>query len=207
MHLALAIKNTILVILIILIVHFMVKNVLLEKPQSKPVQTVPSKPISAHGSEQVSSIPTAETSKTGDIPPSKPSSDEVPKTKQQGLDKAKEELLKFVSDDDDDLDKFFTKCMTTTPSSSDNTMCKSSVPRDPPFPLSTTCDPAIQKLSSSPQATLCAKKTTDNLESKKKVMILQEYDNENSMNGGDLYGGLKPYDTFDDHYQQYSCTL
>lgn len=192
MHLALAIKNTILVILIILIVHFMVKNVLLEKPQSKPVQTV-SAPEPA---------PTVVVSKKADadIPPSKPSSDAVPTSKQQGgLDKAKEELLKFVSDDDEDLDKFFTKCTTTTPASSDNAMCKS----HPPFPLSTTCDPAIQKL---PEATLCAKKTTDTQESKKKVMILQEYDNENSMNGGDLYGGLKAYDMFDDNYQQYSCT-
>jgi hypothetical protein len=203
MHFALAIKNTILVVLIILIVHFMVKNVLLEKPLLKPVQpvpSVPSVPVPA-----LEPVPSLTVSKTGDIPPSKPSSDEVPTTKQQGgLDKAKEELLKFVSDDDDeDLDKYFTKCTTSTPMSSDNATCKSNVPRDPPFPLSTTCDPAIQKLpSSAPQSTLCGKKTTD---TKKKVMILQEYDNENSMNGGDLYGGLKAYDMFDDHYQQYSC--
>jgi hypothetical protein len=200
MHFALAIKNTILVVLIILIVHFMVKNVLLEKPLLKPVQPVPSAPIPAPVPTPVLvPVPSA------DIPPSKPSSDEVPKTKQQGgLDKAKEELLKFVSDDDDeDLDKYFTKCTTSTPLSSDNATCKSNVPRDPPFPLSTTCDPAIQKLpSSAPQSTLCAKKTSD---TKNKVMILQEYDNENSMNGGDLYGGLKAYDMFDDHYQQYSC--
>lgn len=191
MHLALAIKNTILVVLIILIVHFMVKNVLLEKPQSKPAQPVSSVPTPALEPEP---LPV----KNADIPPSKPSSDEV----RGGLDKAKEELLKFVSDDDEDLDKFFTKCTTTTPKSSDNETCKS----HPPFPLSTTCDPAIQKLpSSTPQATLCAKKTTDTQESKKKVMILQEYDNENSMNGGDLYGGLKAFDMFDDNYQQYSC--
>lgn len=193
MHFALAIKNTILVVLIILIVHFMVKNMLLEKP----LQPVQSAPIPAPKPTPVP-VPSA------DIPPSKPSSDEVPKAKQEGgLDKAKEELLKFVSDDDEDLDKFFTKCTTSTPLSSDNTTCKSNVPRDPPFPLSTTCDPAIQKLPSLTQSSLCAKKTTD---TKKKVMILQEYQNENSMNGGDLYGGLKAYDMFDDHYQQYSCT-
>lgn len=203
MHLALAIKNTILFILIILIVHFMVKNVLLEKPQSKPVQPVPS----GSASEPVSTVVISKKA-DADIPPSKPSSDEVPRTKQQGgLDKAKEELLKFVSDDDEDLDKFFTKCTTTKSTSSDNAICKSRATH-PPFPLSTTCDPAIQKLpEATPQATLCAKKTTNTQESKKKVMILQEYDNENSMNGGDLYGGLKAYDMFDDNYQQYSCTV
>lgn len=195
MSVALAIKNTVLFVLILLILHFVVKNVLLEKsfPRASSTQAVKSSDI---GSTTTTNIVNPKTEETPtEVPSGVPSSDIVNKV-QGGLDKAKEELLKFIDDDEDDdkdLNSYFinkSSTATTKPCDYNDKI------GDQPLPLNTTCDSQIQKLS-------MAKESHLDLSPKKDVKTLKfvkEYDNESTMNGGQLFGGLEAFDAFDNKY-------
>lgn len=202
MSLALVIKNTILVILIILIGHFMVKNILLEKttptkPNAKPDAKPADKPEAKLESKpQDASAPI-------DSIVSKPSNDVQPV--QGGLDKAKEELLKFIDDDndndDDNLDDYFTK--TTT----DGTLPAPLTPfntkmGENPLPLNTTCDQTVQQLpaASTIPAIPAIPATINTINTTKSLAVVNEYENESTMNGGQLFGGLGAFDAFDSKY-------
>jgi hypothetical protein len=197
MSIAIIIKNTILVILIILIGHFMVKNFLLEKQVKQPIfKTEPNKDIGGalvplkNGLAPSPIVPESET------PIAKPSSDPV-NSIQGGLDKAKEELLKFIDDEDDNVEMFFGSDTTLGTQPTDN--CKAKT-QDNSFPLSTTCNPDIQTM---PQFEKNVKANCNLNQNKKNVMMLNEYDNENTMNGGELYGGLSAFDSFDNNFQMF----
>lgn len=204
MSVALILKNTILVILIILIGHFMVKNVLLDRSSSSKPHTASSKvsldpvlgtliPIKG----ELAPSPIVPESET---PIAKPASDAVAKV-QGGLDKAKEELLRFIDDEEDDVEKYFNKDSSLSPTQTDN--CKDKTP-SAMFPLSTTCDPSIQDLSRVDKSVKTASHACLD-QDKKNVMLLNEYENESTMNGGQLFGGLSAYDAFDNNFQAYSC--
>ncbi len=204
MSVSTVIKNTILVIMIILIGHFVVKNMLVERgsvaiktiPQSGEISKEPVKDITV-------SIPLSKDTQTkpnmnDDKVISKPSSAPVEMVT-GGLDKAKEELLKFINDDDE-LEKFYENEKVQPFVPTDN--CKSKE-QTQSLLLSTTCDPAIQDLKYSEPPQMDVTANCNITQDKRNLMILKEYDNENMMNGGSLYGGLSAFDTFDNNYQAY----
>jgi hypothetical protein len=119
-----------------------------------------------------------------------------------GLDKAKLELLKFVDDEDDNMETFFaqqTPTLKLEAIPSDNCKLKT---QDSMLPLATTCDPLVPDLKQSSKATTNSSVAYD----KKGLMILKEYENESTMNGGSLYGGLSAFDTFNDNFQPISLS-
>jgi hypothetical protein len=115
----------------------------------------------------------------------------------EGLDKVKAELLQFVDEEESEqkLNKFFVEGGVVPTDD-----CKSKVDVSA-FPLSTTCDANIQSLHNTTISTETPRKPKQCTLLSKNVMVLNEYDNENTMNGGDLYNGLNAFDTFDNHFQ------
>ena len=134
-----------------------------------------------------------------ETPIAKPSSDVV-QTVHGGLDKAKEELLKFIDDeeDEDNVDRYFSKDATLPPQPTDN--CKAKV-LDPILPLSSTCDQSIQIMSKNDKTVKAG--TTSVCNPQKNVVMLNEYENESTMNGGELFGGLSAYDAFDNNFHSF----
>lgn len=211
------IKNTILIVLIILIGHFMIQNVLVDKkPQTQQktplLEDKESKP-KYHGSTlEISDLKDGKDSEAKvnqpvvgtERPVGMPSSLTV-SCVNGGLDKAKQELLKFVDDEEDAMDTFFTKQMPTLKMEavpSDNCKLKT---QDAMLPLATTCDPLISTLHTQLNSGDIEKTNSSSVAyDKKGLMILQEYDNESTMNGGSLYGGLSAFDAFNDNFQPVS---
>jgi hypothetical protein len=206
------IKNTILVVLIILIGHFMIQNILVDK---KPLigQQTTYKQASRDIKKDHSSLldmntlvdgkdfeakvnqPVVGTERSVGLPSSQIVSDV-----NGGLDKAKQELLKFVDDEDDNMETFFSQQTPTLKLEavpSDNCKLKT---QDSMLPLATTCDPLVADLKQS----INPKTNSSVAYDKKGLMILKEYENESTMNGGSLYGGLSAYDTFNDNFQPLS---
>jgi hypothetical protein len=199
------VKNTILVILIILIGHFIVKNTLMDKQLTKPIKidnnikdetikelstqlplTLDTKPVSKEEVSSVANNPTG-------IPSSM-----VLDQMQGGLDKAKEELLKFIDDDDDTMTSFFNSGTQLKAVPSDNCKLKT---QDNIFPLSTTCDPIVLDLKKHDDGKETVQSISNTSNDKKGLMILKEYKNENVMNGGELYGGLNAYDAYNTNFE------
>lgn len=193
MSLAIVIKNTILVILIILIGHFMVKNFLLDKKPRPSYKEEPNKELGGSLVPLKNEIVPSPIVPENETPLAKPSSEPVSMI-QGGLDKAKEELLKFV-DGDDEIEGYFGNDSDLGTQPTDN--CKPKV-QDTMFPLSTTCNPDIQFL---PKTDKSIKANCDLNQIKKNIMLINEYDDESTMNGGALYGGLSAFDNFDNNYQ------
>lgn len=187
------IKNIILITLIILIGHFMLQNILLGNPTK-----VSSKPVPETKPLEVKDIAIPTTTKQASIDPTinqtigNPSSKSV-EVVNGGLDKAKEELLKFVDDEDEGFNTYFQPTLKLEAVPSDNCKLKT---QDTSLPLSTSCDPLILDLKKEP--------TKEHNDDKKGLMILKQYENENSMNGGLLYGGLNAYDTYTDNFEHLS---
>lgn len=200
MSVAVIIKNTILVVLIILIGHFMVKNILIERVVKKPEQ-VATKPIDVNhefgGSLTPikSNIAPSPIVPTTEAPIAKPSSDAS--KAQGGLDKAKEELLKFIDDEDEeDMNRYFGTTTSLTPLANDN--CKAKI-QDLMLPLNTTCDQSVRTLQSTDKTVKASSKF---LQDKKNVVLINSYENESTMNGGDLFGGLAAFDASDNNFEQ-----
>lgn len=204
MSVAIILKNTILVILIILIGHFMVKNYLLDRHVKSSIKSLAkeTKPNTDVGGALVpikTELALSPIVPENETPIAKPSSDAMG-TIQGGLDKAKEELLKFIDDDEEDnVDRYFSKDTTLPPQPTDN--CKVKVD-DSLLPLSSTCDQAIQSM---PRNDMVAKTntTTTTHSPQKNVVFLKEYENESTMNGGELFGGLTAFDAFDNNFQTF----
>jgi hypothetical protein len=206
------IKNTILVVLIILIGHFMIQNILVDKKPLFGQQTTYTQgsnnsknnqspllevnaEIDGKYSEAKVNQPIVGTEKPVGLPSSQIVSDV-----NGGLDKAKQELLKFVDDEDDNMETFFSQQTPTLKLEavpSDNCKLKT---QDSMLPLATTCDPLVADLRQSVKNTTNSSVAYD----KKGLMILKEYENESTMNGGSLYGGLSAFDAFNDSFQPLS---
>jgi hypothetical protein len=196
MSVAIVIKNTILVILIILIGHFMVKNFLLDKKIPNSYKTEPNKDLGGPLVPLKNGIVPAPIVPENETPIAKPSSEPVSKI-QGGLDKAKEELLKFIDDEEESVERFFGTDTDLGTQPTDN--CKPIV-QESMFPLSTTCDPKIQSI---PNLEKPVKANCNLDQNKKNVMLLNEYENESTMNGGQLFGGLSAFDSFDNNFQMF----
>ena len=205
MSLAIGIKNSILVLLIILIVHFLIKNALLERKKSQqPTAVVP---------KQQASVETKEHFKQDLTPASiddlKPI---VPPIVENCKEETDDELYKYVYGDvasrqSDKLaiDDYF-KGMDVTQDVEESIQtkmkCESArVVDDITMPVSTTCDPSLQQ----PKSLDKAVKADCGLDQTLPVMLLNEYDNESSMNGGDLYGNLSAFDNLASAFEPYSC--
>lgn len=198
MYVAIIIKNTILVILIILIGHFLVKNFLLDKKYKSANTTYKTEPNKDIGGALVplkNTIVPAPIVPDSETPIAKPSSSVI-ETVQGGLDKAKEELLKFIdSDDDGNVDSFFGHDKVLPSQPTDDCKLKGI---DIMLPLSTTCDQSIQSLSKVDKVLKSSGHITN---TQKNLMMVNEYENENTMNGGELFAGLSAFDAFDNTYQ------
>jgi hypothetical protein len=193
--LSLGIKNAILVLLIILILHVLIKNALMETNVQTPTKKLEDfKPVSPLDPELNKVAPVK-------VP-------ECPAPEKKEDDNA--ELLKYVYGDDADqadIATFFKGLDVTRDVEKEiNSKLKCPVLKsdDNSLPLSTTCDPKLQNMAT----TLAQEVKADcNLEQNLQTMLIKEYKNENSMNGGDLYGNLSAYDMGALSYQEYECML
>lgn len=200
--LSIGIKNSILVILIVLIAHFILKNMILERSgngSQKPNTAQEKKePFMANAPVRCQDV---EVTQKCDV---KPRDDDTMMKKMQ-----EEELMRFVAMGDDSdsksLDNFFRDNIVTSgleESKCDKDVCKFKADNQQ-LPLSTTCNAEVQKLQD--MDTKRIKGDCNLKQDKKNVMILTEYENENDMNGGKLFGVLDAFDTFDMNYSSYSC--
>ncbi len=191
---AIVIKNILLFVLIVLIGHFLVKNFLLDKEPSK----IPVHALVVDSTETQKVVEEKHATRDATEP-----SISKPDVEPEGLDKAKAELLKFVDEEEagafnaakeDNLNKYFKE---TSKVPTDD--CKSKI-QPSQFPLSTTCNPDIQVIDTA-MKTETPRKPTQCTNLTKNVLVLNEYDNENTMNGGELFNGLNAFDSYDNHFQ------
>lgn len=200
--LSLGIKNAILVLLIILILHVLIKNALIDaESRTTPKKTEPTKVIKEPFKAPVSTLD-LEANKVAPI-----KAPECPAPEKKEDDNA--ELLKYVYGEDadqTDISTFFKGLDITRDVEKEiNTKLKCPVLKsdDNTLPLSTTCDPKLQNMAT----TLAQDVKADcNLEQNLQTMLIKEYNNENAMNGGDLYGNLSAYDMGALNYQEYACS-
>ena len=194
--LAIGIKNSILVLLIILILHFLIKNTLVDRASKLQKSAVkPPSKETFKGNETVK-----EECNPAPAPP-------------RNSEAEKEELLKYVfgddnkkEDDNDDLRAFFGGNDVTRDVQGElakrQPECQAPKKDDNALPLSDTCDPGIMSIKDDAHKPVSA---DCDLPQKMGVMLLKEYENENAMNGGKLYGGLDGFDGFATHFEDYAA--
>lgn len=181
------IKNSLLVLVIILIVHFYIKTKMLDKNIKNEKSVVEEKKTLEKFSLEC-----------------KPREKEV---KKDSDDKA--ELFKYVFGDStinlthEDMDKYF----SGEDISKDVKELKKNCP-EPEKRITKdyleleSCGPKLDKPSFDYEKEM---KSKCDIVQNKNVLILSEYEKENSMNGGLLYGGLDAYDTSGLNYLEFNC--
>lgn len=220
--LSIGIKNSILVILIILIIHVFLKNLVIEQGKYKNENfTIMSQANLQPFDVQKNDLLLKNNTKVDRYGDNQAKEDVCRDTPLKDLQLKKlvqDEMLEYVTKGDDDdmdnefLDKYFkdnivsenVKVLENKYITNDHDVCKFKADNHQ-LPLSTTCNTNIQKINSSTDKTIIADCNLS--QDKKNIMILNEYANENTMNGGLLYGELEAYDTFDTNYEQYSCKI
>lgn len=194
------IKSTILVILIILIFHFLIKTIIVERSGGQ-LQIQPKIPstekflpyeLTPESEQQLSKEQVCQSIRLDD-------------KQQKKLEQ--EEMMKYVAmgDDQEDsktLDQYFSdNIVSKDVQKLEENICKFKADNQQ-LPLSTTCNSDTQKLALTNDMAIRA--DCNLKQDKKNIMILTEYEDEKDMNGGKLFGGLDAFDTFDENYQQYS---
>jgi hypothetical protein len=179
------IKNSVLIVLIILILHFLIKNVLLTKkePFDSKCTTNTFKPEGGAGSVKVAEVPKPATTI---VPGSKDGSKDVYDSWFGDSDAA------AVGGSDTDIDKYFAGEIDIKKEIEEATKCTIPV-QDPHLPKSSTCDPNFNKVPDD----LFKKEVKANcniVQDKKNILILNEYENESNLNGGKLFMNLDAYD-------------
>lgn len=203
--LSMGIKNSILILIIVFILHFAIKNAIVDRrireDRDRPREkvAVPVKPAPV--------VEEFKSASKGSTPAPVEKEAAVPCKEKESAD-SKQELLDFVygDSDDSDLGKFF-KGTDITKEVQREIDAKMSCPvlktDDHSLPLSTTCDPGLQNL-----AAVAASKRVKydcDLPQTLATMTLKEYENENAMNGGELYGNLSAFDNGALSYEPYAC--
>lgn len=161
------IKNFILIILIILIFHFLIKNVLLSKK------------------EHYSTKCDVKSSNDGGETQSEPATTKDTYDAWFGPDQVKS----------DDIDKYFKGETDVKKEAEKAAQCPIPV-KDLELPLSSTCDVNFEKLPSD-VLKKDVKANCNLQQDKKNIMILNEYENESVLNGGKLFMNLDAYDNLD----------
>lgn len=214
--LATSIKNTILVFLLILILHFLIKNALFDRR----VGTIRRVESFENSATQLAEEKRTEVAAAPSPIKEEPAPVVTPVVEACANDTNKckdeeDELYRFVYGDDaphdvkttdSELAQYFTgldvtrdiekkikesmKCVSVPRTSSDITM-----------PQSTTCDPALQQSKPDTKGI----KQNCELPQGLPVMMLNEYDNESSMNGGALYDNLAAFDNLASNFENYEC--
>jgi hypothetical protein len=223
---SIGIKNSILVILIILIIHVFLKNIVVEQGRHNTKQENENFTLTSQSTLQPFDTKknntvlksTTKVDRYGDVQ-SKEDICRDTRLKDSQLKKlVQDEMLEYVTKGDTDdidnesLDKYFkdnivsekVKVLENKYINNDPDVCKFKADNHQ-LPLSTTCNTNIQKINSENDKTIIADCNLP--QDKKNIMILNEYANENTMNGGLLYGELEAYDRFDTNYEEYSCKV
>lgn len=203
---SLGIKNAILVLLIIMILHVLIKNAIVndetrQRKQKREAFETGAAPLDKAYEKLID--------KSSDtLKPSEPQIPACPAPEQKGGSE-EDELLKYVYGDDKDTTDIgtFFKGFDVTKDVEKNIEAKLACPvlksDDNSLPLSTTCDPKLQNMS----AALANKdvKADCDLKQPLQTMVLKEYNDESAMNGGALYGSLSAYDDYALSFQEYAC--
>lgn len=211
--LSMGIKNSILVLLIVLILHVLIKNAIVDKKlhskekfveDKNDLKKQENKPDNKQDHKK--EVKQEDDIETFVAPVVEEKKDCKKKPEVTG-DDDKAELLKFVyGDDDSDLSNFF-KGMDVTKDVKEDIAKKLSCPvlktDDNSLPLSTTCDPQLQKLRMEDMSKKV--KYDCNLSQPIGNMLLKEYEDENAMNGGALFGDLSAYDDDALNFSEYEC--
>jgi hypothetical protein len=211
------IKNAILVLLIILILHVLIKNALFEsrnRDTKKENFTENQKDTKKHIIPEI--VDQKQLDKE-DVKPKEETQKEAFTTEKAKIclapfptqENDEAELLKFVYGDDkegDSIGQYFKGLDVTKDVKGkidEKIACNILKTNDNSLPVSTTCDPGIQKinLDSSNKRV----KADCDLNQSIPLMMLKEYEDESSMNGGELYGNLSAYDNMAMNFENYSC--
>lgn len=208
---SMGLKNSILVLLIILILHFLIKNAIMDKrsrdaPRERTKKEHFIAPVGKHDDDPKANL-------LAPIPDPKEGKVNIPECppppKKLSKDDAKE-LMEFVygSEDADGEDiaqyfKGFDVTHEVKAEMADKMSCPIMKTDDNSLPVSTTCDPGLQKISVDDMTKKV--KADCNLHQNIPNMMLKEYEDESSMNGGKLYGDLSAYDDSIFSFEEYSC--
>jgi hypothetical protein len=206
--LSLGMKNAILFLLIVLILHVLIKNALIEK--GKLPKTI--KEMYTEKVKEPEEIKKQDETKAKETKKEDPKAKDEPKDKENSKESTTEnfdtELLKYVYDDDNtDLAKYFKGMDVTKDITKDIekkiecTVLEELIKND--LPISTTCDPALKTASDANAKRI---KADCDLKQTSGFMTLKEYEEENMMNGGSIYGDLKGFDNFDEAFEEYACS-
>lgn len=211
--LSLGIKNSILVILIVLILHVLIKNAIIDKTlRTKREGFVDNRTVDKDKATVPVPAPSLATESIPAVVDAVEDQEQKPDCKgskgEVDANASEAELLKFVYGDDEnggDLAAFF-KGNDVTADVKGEIEKKMSCPvkkmDDNSLPLSTTCDPKFDKLPSTEKKVRFDCDLPQNISN----MRLKEYEDENAMNGGALYGNLSAYDDDALNFEEYKCT-
>jgi hypothetical protein len=179
MKLSIGIFNALLFLLVILIIHFSIKNFILDKKESfDGLNTDKPQYITTR-------LNTEEVEKC-----------EVYNNTSNNLESEKENMLKYVLDESDELDKYFKdRSVTNVPDDG----CKQRTDQHI-IPLNTTCDPQMNPNEFNINKEVIA--DCELPQDKKHYSLLKVYDKESTMSGAPLYGGINAYDDEEIYYSK-----
>ena len=173
-------KNFILIFIIILIFHFLIKKALLSRREG-----------------YVCKPHTVESSTTPAPKPVEDQTKSAPKSTNDIYDMWFGEAGGGQADKS--LDSFFKEELDMSKEAEEAAKCKIRPGSDLTKPISTTCDPPFD-MDTSSDDTKALKANCNLSQDKKGMMLLNEYENENTMNGGKLFLNLDAYDRDDYMY-------
>jgi hypothetical protein len=208
--LSLGLKNAILFLLIVMILHVLIKNALIEKGTlPKTIKEMYTEKTEKVKEKEPEDIKKQEETKAKETKKEEPKAKDSKKEKEESTtENFDTELLKYVYDDDNtDLAKYFKGMDVTKDVTKDIekkiecTVLEELIKND--LPISTTCDPALKTASDANAKRI---KADCDLKQTSAFMTLKEYEEENMMNGGSIYGDLKGFDSFDEAFEEYACS-
>jgi hypothetical protein len=179
------IKNFILILIIILIFHFLIKKALLSRREGFVCKT--------------------HTTQDGGSGPSPPPAPKPKEEQTLNAPKSTNDIYDMWFGEagggqaDKSLDSFFKGELDMSKEAEEAAKCKVRPGGDLDKPISTTCDPKFD-MSKGEADAKPLKANCDLMQDKKGMMILNEYENENNMNGGKLHLNLDAYDRDDYMY-------
>lgn len=199
--LAIGLKNSILFLLIVLIIHVLIKNAIIDKHIKEKFVPVASSPATGKEPRLISDKDIGYKDGLNNNNTNNNTSCKFPPPQEE------DELYDFVYGKDEDLDKFFKDNTEIKQAIQEKLQCKvitKNCDEDMSIiPQSTTCDPGVvaEKLNSKINM-----KPKNTLNQNLSLLTVKEYEDENSMNGGALLGGqLNAFDNFASVYDDYTC--